>query len=136
MNSSRLYFIAAKPTQPTDRDLDVSASALARVRDDLAQRKDAYNRRQDPTQNSAWYKGVASSLGGDDDAQEIKGLEALEYQMSLKLEEQRHARDAAKFERTVYGRVFGLTGRVFAVYCVFRTISVRLLLSSLTLTSD
>ncbi|KIY71005.1 hypothetical protein CYLTODRAFT_429727 [Cylindrobasidium torrendii FP15055 ss-10] len=123
MNSIWLHFVAAKPTQPTDRDLDVSVSALARVRDDLAQRKDAYNRRQDPTQNSTWYKRVASSLGGDDDAQEIRGLEALEYQMGLQLEEQRHARDAAKHERTVYGRMFRLTGRIFAVYCVFRSIS-------------
>ena len=60
----------------------------------------------------------------DADAQEIIGLEALEYQMSVNLDELKQSRDKAKFERTLYGRMFNIGGRLFAVYCVFRTITV------------
>jgi hypothetical protein len=57
-------------------------------------------------------------------AQEITGLEALEYQMARNLEGLRQRRDNAKFSNSVKGRLFGVGGRLFAVYCVFRIISV------------
>jgi len=56
-------------------------------------------------------------------AQEITGLEALEYQMARNLEGLRQRRDNAKFSNSVKGRLFGVSGRLFAIYCVFRIIS-------------
>ena len=57
-------------------------------------------------------------------AQEIQGLENLEYQMSKDLEVSRQRRDNARFSTTFNGRVFAIIGHGFAVYCIFRIISV------------
>jgi len=57
-------------------------------------------------------------------AQELQGLEALEYQMSKNLEVLRQRRENARFSTTLKGKVFVTTGRGFAVYCAFRIISV------------
>ena len=56
--------------------------------------------------------------------QELQGLEALEYQMSKNLEVLRHRRESARFSATLKGRAFAIAGHGFAVYCVFRIISV------------
>lgn len=67
MRSCWNFLIAPERPTATDRDLDVSTSALARVREDLAKRKDDLRRRQEttvPTQ-SAWYKRVVPSFGED-----------------------------------------------------------------------
>jgi hypothetical protein len=56
--------------------------------------------------------------------QELQGLEALEYQMSKNLEALRQRRDEVKFAGTLKGQVVNLGGRLFAIYCVFRIISV------------
>lgn len=114
---------------PSERDLQVTTSALQRVRDDLNKRRADLDRRRDavgPSQSS-WYKRVVPNFGEDSDysdAQEIKGLEALEYQMGMNLEELKHTHEQAKFGRTFYGRVFNFGGRIFAVYCVFRILTV------------
>lgn len=60
-------------------------------------------------------------------AQEIQGLEALEYQMSKNLEVLRQRRDNARFATTLKGRVFAIIGHGFAVYCVFRIVSVSVI---------
>jgi len=57
-------------------------------------------------------------------AQELQGLEALEHQMSKNLEMLRQQRENARFSTTLRGRVFAIVGHGFAVYCVFRIISV------------
>ena len=57
-------------------------------------------------------------------AQELQGLETLEYQMSKNLEVLRQRRDNARFSTTLKGRIFAIVGHGFAVYCVFRIISV------------
>ena len=57
-------------------------------------------------------------------AQELQGLEALEYQMSKNSELLRQQRENARFSATLKGRVFGIMGRGFAIYCVFRIVSV------------
>ena len=57
-------------------------------------------------------------------AQELQGLEALEHQMSKNLEVLRQQRENARFSVTLRGRVFTIVGHGFAVYCVFRIISV------------
>jgi len=43
--------------------------------------------------------------------------------MARNLEALRQRRDEARFSNTVKGRLFGVGGRFFAVYCVFRIIS-------------
>jgi hypothetical protein len=57
-------------------------------------------------------------------AQELQGLEALEYQMSKDLEMLRQRRENARFSITLKGRVFSIMGHGFAIYCVFRIVSV------------
>jgi hypothetical protein len=56
--------------------------------------------------------------------QEVSGLQALEYQMTRNLDELTLQRDMAKLSTTFRGRVYNLAGRLFAVYCVFRVVSV------------
>lgn len=69
-------------------------------------------------------KKLTSESGSSALAQELQGLEALEYQMSKNLEELRQRRENARFATTLKGRVFAITGHGFAIYCVFRIISV------------
>ena len=45
--------------------------------------------------------------------------------MSRKLEHLRARRSAALYARTLQGRIFNFGGWLFAVYCIFRIISVR-----------
>jgi len=59
-------------------------------------------------------------------AQELQGLEALEYQMLRNLEVLRQRRENARFSTTLKGKVFAIIGRGFAVYCMFRIISVSI----------
>ena len=62
-------------------------------------------------------------------AQEIAGLQTLEYEMGRSLDALKQRQADAKFARTIAGRVFTWGGRVFAAYCVYRILSVRLCLS-------
>lgn len=55
---------------------------------------------------------------------EITGLLALEYQMDRNLEELRSLRASSQYNKTVQGRVLQWAGRLFAIYCIFRTLSV------------
>ena len=57
--------------------------------------------------------------------QEITGLLALEYQMTRNLEALKSAHSKSKYGRTARGRVIRWMGKIFAVYCVFRSISVK-----------
>ncbi len=56
--------------------------------------------------------------------QEIRGLEALEYETARKLELLRESRDAAKFNSTWKGRTLNAVGYLFAIYCVVRVFNV------------
>ena len=57
-------------------------------------------------------------------AQEVQGLETLEHHMSKNLEVLRQQRDNARFSATLMGKAFAIVGHGFAVYCVFRIVSV------------
>ena len=57
---------------------------------------------------------------------EIKGMEALEYEMSQNLDDLRRRHERAKFASTFRGRLLGVFGKIFAAYCVVRIISVRI----------
>ena len=55
---------------------------------------------------------------------EQTGLVALEYQMDRNVESMKRLRAHAQYSRTVQGRALQWAGRLFALYCVFRTLSV------------
>ena len=139
---------------PTDNDVSNSEQALARVQKDLADRR-ADQRRRESSQTSpegGWLSKVAVNFRGGSGwyirgvtsreltresesstlAQELQGLEALEYQMSKDLETLRGRQENARFATTLRGRVFAIMGHGFAIYCVFRIISV----SANTLTDE
>ncbi|EEB88668.1 hypothetical protein MPER_13367, partial [Moniliophthora perniciosa FA553] len=89
-----------------------------KVRDDLQNRRDEAHRRVgSESGSSGWVSRVTSKFtGGDEHALEIRGLEALEYQMSLNLESLRTRYERAKFASTFRGRVVGVFGKLFAAY--------------------
>lgn len=58
---------------------------------------------------------------------ELTGLNALEYQMERNVETMKRLRSHAEYSRTVHGRALRSGGRLFALYCIFRTLSVRVL---------
>jgi hypothetical protein len=63
-------------------------------------------------------------IGASAILQEIDGLVALEAQMSSNLEALRERRAEIEFKRTIKGKIWTVVGKVFAVYCVVRIISV------------
>ncbi|KAF5366772.1 hypothetical protein D9758_006495 [Tetrapyrgos nigripes] len=111
----------------TDRTIETAERALERVRDDLRQKREEAKRRagNDSSDASAsWYARMVPNLrGGDDYAQEMKGLEALEYQMTLNLEDLVMRRAEARFGHTVRGKLWNFGGRIFALYCAIRVLS-------------
>ena len=60
----------------------------------------------------------------------MSGLQALEYEMARNLDGLRQRQADAKFARTVAGRIFNWGGRLFAVYCVYRILSVSAIRAS------
>lgn len=70
------------------------------------------------------------------EAQEIHGLQALEHQMTRNLDALRRRRDTARYAKTVQGRILNFGGRIFAIYCVFRVVSVSVLYYSLRMNVD
>ncbi|PBK85639.1 hypothetical protein ARMGADRAFT_548770 [Armillaria gallica] len=122
MRSCWLYLLAQERPIPTDRDIEVSTAALARIREDLKARMDEATRKSN-NETVPWYSRVVKTFGSDDISQEIAGLQALEYQMALSLDDKRERQRAHRLSRTLYGRAWNLGGKVFAVYCVIRILS-------------
>jgi hypothetical protein len=58
--------------------------------------------------------------------QELSGLEALEYQMSRNLSVLREQQREAHYSETLTGRLLNYGGFLFALYCIYRIIVVRL----------
>ncbi|CDO77486.1 hypothetical protein BN946_scf184902.g20, partial [Trametes cinnabarina] len=94
---------------PTDEEVRTAESGLQRVREDLAQRQKELRLLQ------ASKPAESSSV-----AQEITGLEALEYEMSRNLDSLKQRRTDARFSKTFVGRVFNWGGRLFSLYCIYR----------------
>ena len=59
-------------------------------------------------------------------SQEIRGLEALEIQMARNFEALKEQHEYAKFSGTFKGQLFNWGGQLFAIYCIFRVISVSM----------
>ncbi|KAI1787372.1 Abscisic acid G-protein coupled receptor-domain-containing protein [Ganoderma leucocontextum] len=114
---------------PTEEEVRTAEAGLQRVREDLARRqKDLQNLEaaKKPEAQSSWlYRALPSFQGSESSAlaQEIGGLETLEYEMARSLDALKQRQADAKFAKTVAGRVFNWGGRVFAVYCVYRILS-------------
>jgi hypothetical protein len=131
---------------PTDNDVSTAEQALARVRKDLADRRADQHRRGSSHNSpgvgwlskvavnfrggSGWYQSAITSreLTRESEssalALELQGLEALEYQMSKGLDVLKERRENARFATTLKGRIFSIMGHGFAIYCIFRIISV------------
>ncbi|OCH88954.1 hypothetical protein OBBRIDRAFT_813398 [Obba rivulosa] len=113
---------------PSDEDISIAEQGLERVRQDLARHRYEVQKLQasQPNNNSNWFSGVLTSVRGDSRLtsalQELKGLEALESQMSQNLEVLRQRQSEAKFASTLSGKLFNWGGRLFAMYCVYRVV--------------
>ncbi|KAJ8519301.1 hypothetical protein ONZ45_g3744 [Pleurotus djamor] len=122
-----LPFFSRSRSVPTEGDIKTSENSLTRIRQDTQQLR---LQLQGPSVQSGteerqgtWYSRFLPKLGGDERLQELKGLEALERQMSLDLDALRNRRQAAQFSATLKGRLYNLGGSLFSVYCIIRVIS-------------
>ncbi|KAJ7613720.1 G protein-coupled receptor 89 [Mycena polygramma] len=125
--SSSWAFIPSKTplTTPTEQDVVGAEYALSTIRDDLDKRRAEAARRAtaQQTDEGTWISRVMPSFRGDENLQELKGLEALEYQMARSLDDLRQRRATAKFSGTLRGKLVNLGGRLFAAYCLIRYIT-------------
>ena len=62
-------------------------------------------------------------------SQELRGLETLEIHMTRNFEALKERREHAKNLGTFKGQLFNWSGRLFAIYCIFRVISVSMILT-------
>ncbi|KAG7087788.1 hypothetical protein E1B28_013729 [Marasmius oreades] len=112
---------------PSARDVELAEQALEQVREDLRRKREvrrASASDQSPTTSGSWISRVVPKFtGGDDLTLEIKGMEALEHQMSQSLEDLRRRYERVKFATTFRGRVIRIFGKIFAAYCFVRIIS-------------
>ncbi|KAJ7161124.1 G protein-coupled receptor 89 [Mycena filopes] len=124
--SSSWSFLPSKHpvTVPTEQDVVSAEYALSSIRDDLQLRRDeAARRAANQAPDGTWLSRVMPSFRGDENLQELTGLEALEYQMTRSLDDLRDRRATAKFSNTLRGKLVNVGRRVFAMYCVFRYLS-------------
>ncbi|KAH8836157.1 G protein-coupled receptor 89 [Flagelloscypha sp. PMI_526] len=110
---------AGKNTIPSVAQVEVAEDALDRVRGELAKKRMDIQRQA--KSNSSWLSRMIGSSSSD--LQELAGLEALEYQMTLSLESQKDALQRARFSSTLLGRILNFGGMIFAAYCAIRILS-------------
>ncbi|KAF9472678.1 G protein-coupled receptor 89 [Pholiota conissans] len=109
---------------PSEQDIDTAKYALTSIRNDMATRRVEASRRPGSSSQDTWFSRVGSSFRGSDSLSlELKGLEALEFQMTRNLEALRERREAAIFSKTFKGRIFNTMGRLFMAYCMLRIVS-------------
>ncbi|KAK7055596.1 G protein-coupled receptor 89 [Favolaschia claudopus] len=121
--SSAWTFVLSRKiiTTPSEQDVVSAEYSLSNIRDDLERRRSEASKRAAAQQSDGtWLSRMMPSFRGDEYLQEVKGLEALEYQMSRNVDDLRQRRAAAKFSRTFQGRLLNVGGRLFALYCIFR----------------
>ncbi|RPD63395.1 hypothetical protein L227DRAFT_497439 [Lentinus tigrinus ALCF2SS1-6] len=124
-------FSGKSRAHPTDEEVRTAEAGLQRVREDLARRRKELQTleaaKKDDGQSSHWLYRALPTFQGSSEAsslgQELSGLEALEYEMSRKMDVLKQRQADAKFSKTVAGYLFNWGGRVFAVYCVYRILS-------------
>ncbi|KAI0742936.1 Abscisic acid G-protein coupled receptor-domain-containing protein [Daedaleopsis nitida] len=132
-------FSQATRAHPTDDEVRAAEAGLQRVRDDLASRQRdlrtleaskasrLYTAVKNEAQSSHWlYRALPTFQGSSESsslAQEVSGLQALEYEMSRNFEVLKQRQADVKFSKTIAGRVFNWGGRLFAVYCIYRILN-------------
>ncbi|KAJ7092404.1 G protein-coupled receptor 89 [Mycena belliarum] len=124
--SSSWAFLPSKQTTviPTEQDIVTAEHALISVRDDLDRRRaEAARRAVQQAESTSWVSRVMPSFRGDEDLQELRGLEALEYQMGRSLDAKRERRSTAKYSNTLRGKLANTGGRLFAAYCLLRFVT-------------
>ncbi|OJT11296.1 Golgi pH regulator [Trametes pubescens] len=125
-------FSRSAKLQPTDDEVRVAEGGLRRIQEDLVQRqKDLQTvESTNPKSQTGWLSRNLPSLQGNNEstslAQEITGLQALEYEMSRNVEVLKQRQADAKFSRTLAGQAFNWGGRLFAVYCIYRILACLL----------
>ncbi|EMD35045.1 hypothetical protein CERSUDRAFT_85781 [Gelatoporia subvermispora B] len=113
---------------PSDEDISIAEQGLERVRQDLARQRYEVQKLQSsqPGSNAGWLSNVVTSVRGDSRltsaTQELRGLEALESQMSQNVEVLKQRQAEAKYAKTMSGKLLNWGGRLFAIYCVYRII--------------
>ncbi|KAG6915479.1 hypothetical protein DXG01_011310 [Tephrocybe rancida] len=112
-------------SDPTERDVATAEYSLQSVRNDLRERRSVADQRANSAEGStSWLSRVTPNFrGGDGLTQELRGLEALEYHMSLNVESLRARRQAAIYAGTLRGRIVNFGGLLFAFYCIVRIFS-------------
>ncbi|KAF7420963.1 hypothetical protein PC9H_011482 [Pleurotus ostreatus] len=126
-----LVLVAFSASIPSEGDIKSADLSLTRIRDDINQLRLQLQGSSVPSGaetskdrgQGTWYSRFLSKFEGDDRLQELKGLEALEHQMSLDLNALRQRRQTAIFSATLKGRLYNLSGRLFSIYCIIRVIS-------------
>ncbi|KAM6493159.1 G protein-coupled receptor 89 [Amanita muscaria] len=117
------FFSNSRPV-PTEQQISSTEYSLSAIRNDLKDRHAVAARKPDSSADRTWLSRVSATFRpGSELDQEIRGLEALEYEMVRKVEALRDARDAAKFSSSWRGRAFRVVGYLFAIYCVVRILS-------------
>ncbi|KAI5888025.1 uncharacterized protein SCHCODRAFT_02639516 [Schizophyllum commune H4-8] len=119
-----LPFVSRKKSLPTEQDLRQAEHSLDRIRADLATLNGEITRTSASSTDGSWISRVATNFrGGDGRAQELKGLRALEAEMSRNYDDLTRRFHEHAYRRTFRGRVAAVVGRLFAVYCVVRVVS-------------
>ncbi|TRM55151.1 Abscisic acid G-protein coupled receptor-domain-containing protein [Schizophyllum amplum] len=122
-----LPFVNRAKSLPTEQDLRAAEHSLDRIRADLATLNGELTRTSASSTDGSWISRVATSFrGGDSRAQEMKGLRALEAEMSRNFDDLTRRYQEHTYRRTFRGRVVAVVGRLFAVYCVVRIVSSAL----------
>ncbi|KAF8637139.1 hypothetical protein AX17_003043 [Amanita inopinata Kibby_2008] len=117
----------------TEQQIASAQYSLSSIRNDLSDRRATAERSEDPSTDRSWLSRVGANFRPNNELQqEIRGMEALEYQMTRNLESLHEARNAAKYSATLKGKMYNVFGRLFAIYCVVRIINslVNILLPS------
>ncbi|TRM55396.1 hypothetical protein BD626DRAFT_527537, partial [Schizophyllum amplum] len=101
-----LPFVNRAKSLPTEQDLRAAEHSLDRIRADLATLNGELTRTSASSTDGSWISRVATSFrGGDSRAQEMKGLRALEAEMSRNFDDLTRRYQEHTYRRTFRGRV-------------------------------
>ncbi|KAJ3893103.1 G protein-coupled receptor 89, partial [Lentinula edodes] len=117
---------------PSERDIEQTERALERVKDDLTTRKHQLEAKRNATSSSnggaptsagaSWYSRIVPNLRGNDDEAEVAGLQMLYEQMDHNLSDLKRRKQDELFQRTIWGRMYGVVRLCMAIYWIARII--------------
>ncbi|KIY52271.1 hypothetical protein FISHEDRAFT_35407 [Fistulina hepatica ATCC 64428] len=120
-----LPWLSRQRSAPSHAQVQAVRERLTTTQVDIAMLSEQIQNQDSTTTSRQWsFNSIVSQLrGGDERAQVLRGLQALEVQMSRQLEDLEQRLTKAERERTFHGRMLNLTGFVFAAYCCLRVLS-------------